>query len=132
VPDVPNWDVGLVLRIPIFDWVAWKRVDASAQREAVGRAELERVRQAQTAAVQQAYVAVDAAQRALGALERAVEAARANYAQADARFKGGLATVVELADAESLRTETEIQLALGRFELARQRAILGRLLVEAT
>jgi len=132
VPDVPNWDVGLVLRIPIFDWVTWKRVDASAQREAVGRAELERVRQAQTAAVQQAYVAVDAAQRALGALERAVEAARANYAQADARFKGGLATVVELADAESLRTETEIHLALGRFELARQRAVLGRLLVEAT
>jgi outer membrane protein TolC len=129
---VPNWDVGLVLRIPVFDWVLWKRVDASQQLEGVARAELVRARQVQTAAVQQAYVAADAARRALGALERAVEAARANYAQADARFQGGLATVVELADAEALRTEAEIQLALARFELARQRAILGRLLVEAT
>jgi outer membrane protein len=130
LPDVPNWNVALVLRIPIFDWVTWKRVDASRQREAIRRAELDLVRQAQTASVQRAWVAVDAAQKAIAALEREVEAARANYAQADARFKAGLATIVELADAEALRTTAEIQLALGRFEQARQRAALGRLIVE--
>jgi outer membrane protein len=132
VPDIPNWDVALVLRIPIFDWVTWKRVDASRQREEVRRAELELVRQGQTAAVQRAWVAVDVARKAIPALEREVEAARANAAQADARFRSGLATIVELTDAEALRTSSEIQLALGRFEEARQRARLARLLVEET
>jgi outer membrane protein len=132
VPDVPNWDVALVLRIPIFDWVTWKRVDAARQREAVSRAEVDLVKQGQTAAVQRAWVGVDAARKAITALEREVEAALANSAQADARFRAGLATIVELTDAEALRTNAEIQLALGRFELARQRAILGRLIVEGT
>jgi outer membrane protein TolC len=132
LPDVANWDVALVLRIPIFDWVTWKRVDASRQREAVRRSELELVRQGQTAAVQRAWVGVDAARKAIAALEREVEAAVANSAQADARFRSGLATIVELTDAEALRANAEIQLALGRFDLARQRAVLGRLIVEGT
>lgn len=132
IPDVPNWDVALVLRIPIFDWVTWKRVDASRQREEVRRAELEFVRQGQTASVQRAWVGVDAARKAIAALQREVEAAVANSAQADARFRAGLATIVELTDAEALRTNAEIELALGQFELARQRAILGRLIVEGT
>ena len=55
---------------------------------------------------------------------------RANYAQADARFKAGLGTSVELADAEGLRTEAEIQLVLGEFELARARAAFGRTIAE--
>jgi outer membrane protein TolC len=130
VPDVPNWDVAIVLRVPIFDWVTWKRVDASRQREEVRRAELDLVRQGQTASVQRAWVSVDAARKALVALQREVEAARANAAQADARFRSGLASIVELTDAEALRVDSEIRLALGRFDEARQRAILARLLVE--
>jgi outer membrane protein len=59
-----------------------------------------------------------------------VEAARANYAQAEARFKAGLGTALELADAEYLRTDAEIQLAGGQFELSRARAVLGKLLAE--
>jgi outer membrane protein TolC len=59
-----------------------------------------------------------------------VEAARANYDQADARFKSGLGTSVELADAEALRTEADIQLALGQFDLARARAAFGRAIAE--
>ncbi len=130
VPDIPNWDVALVLRIPIFDWVTWKQVDASRQREEVRRAELDLVRQGQTAAVQRAWVAVDSARKAIVALEREVQASRDNAAQADARFRAGLATIVELTDAEALRVTSEIQLALGRFDEARQRALLARLIVE--
>ena len=65
------------------------------------------------------------AAQALPALVRSREAAQANYAQVEARFKSGLATGIELADAEALRTEAEIQEALGRFEVARTRAALG-------
>jgi len=76
------------------------------------------------------WVAVTLAQGALPALERSLAAAQANYAQADARFGAGLGTSVELADAEALRTHAEIQLALGRFEIARTRAQLARVIAE--
>jgi outer membrane protein TolC len=66
----------------------------------------------------------------LPGLSRAAQAAQANYAQADARFKAGLGTSVELADAEALRTQAEIQLVLGEFELARARAAFGRTIAE--
>ena len=38
----------------------------------------------------------------------------------------GLGTVVELADAESLLTASQMDLAIGEFEVARARAQLGR------
>ena len=50
--------------------------------------------------------------------------------EAEARFKAGLGTALELADAEYLRTEAEIQLAGGQFELSRTRAVLGKLMAE--
>ena len=126
IPSVPNWDVGVVLGWRVFDGTVLARADASRAREQVRRAELDGARQQQIAAVQRAYVAGAVARDAVGALTRAREAAQANYAQVEARFKTGLATGVELADAEGLRTEAEIQEALGRFEVERTRAALGR------
>lgn len=126
VPNVPNWDAGLVLRWNLFDGTVLARERASRAHELERSAEIDEVRQRTIAAVQRAYVDVDVAASAIGALERSAEAARANYAQADARFRQGLGTGVELADAETLRTNAEIELALGRFHLARARAVLGR------
>jgi outer membrane protein TolC len=130
VPDVPNWDVGVVLRFPLYDAVIAARRDALQAKEEARSAEVEVARQQEVAAVQQAYVAVKMAGASLTALERALDAAQRNYEQADARFKGGLGTVVELADAEALRVDADIQLALGRFGLARARAVLGRTMAE--
>ena len=87
--------------------------------------------QQEVAAVQQAYVVLEISQAALRSLGRAVEAAHANYAQAEARFKAGLGTSLELADAETVRTDAEIQLAVGEFDARRARASLSRLLAEA-
>ena len=83
-------------------------------------------RERQIAAIEQGYVSLDVARMAVPGLQRAVEAAaKANHAQADARFRAGLGNGVELADAEALRTDAEIQLALGLFEVARTRAAFG-------
>ena len=130
VPRVPNWSVGLVFSWPLFDPTVNARVDASRARETVRREELAVVRQQEIAAIRQAYASVSVARAALPGLGRAADAARANYAQADARFKAGLGTAVELADAESLRTEAEVQLVLGEFQLARTRATFGRAIIE--
>jgi len=129
-PVVPNWDVGVVLRWPIYDPVVAARRDAAAKREDVARADLAVQAQQETAAVQQGYLAFEVAQAALVGLQRAVEAAQANYAQAEARFKAGLGTSLELADAEAVRTDAEIQLAVGRYETLRARAFLTRLFAE--
>ncbi|HTQ02383.1 MAG TPA: TolC family protein [Polyangiaceae bacterium] len=130
LPDVPNWDAGLVLNVPLFDGVINAREDAARARERVRTEELAAANQREIAAIRRAYVATDVARAALPRLSSAVDAARANYAQAEARFNAGLGTSVELADAEAVRTDAEIQLALGQFELARARARFGRAIAE--
>ena len=130
IPNVPNWDAGLVLSWPLLDPTASARARASRAVEQERRDEIDLAHQSVVAGVQQAYLAVDVARQALPSLVHELEAARANYAQADARFKAGLGTSVELADAEALRTDAEIRLALGTFELAKARAAFGRAIAE--
>jgi outer membrane protein TolC len=130
VPSVPNWEVGLILSWPLFDRTVLSRRDASAARAEADRATLQSALQRLSASVQQAVLDLHASREAVPALESAERAARDNQAQADARFHAGLGTSVELADAESLLTDAQIQLAVGRFSLARAGARLGRLLSE--
>lgn len=131
VPNVPNWQVAIVLTWPLFDGSLWARGHASEQLETVRREEAAVVQQQLVAQVDTAYVAVIVAREALPHFQASVEAARANYAQADARFRSGLATSVELADAASLWVEAETGQALAEFELARSRAVFGRAIAEA-
>ena len=79
-------------------------------------------------AVARAYLDLDGALRVLPGLQAAVDAARANQAQADARFRAGLGTIVELADAEALLTSSQLERAVGHFAVARARATLGRVM----
>jgi outer membrane protein len=130
IPDVPNWDMGLLLTWPLFDGTIAARRTAASAEERVRRDEVDVARQQEVAQVREAYVHVHVARSELGALDDAVVAGRANYAQADARFRAGIGNAVELADAEALRTDAEIQLALGQFEFARARAAFGRTIAE--
>jgi outer membrane protein len=130
LPDVPNWDVGLVLSWTVFDGVTIASRNASRVAESVRREEIALYREREVAAVTQGYVKVSVARDAVPALQDAVRGALANYAQADARFRSGLGNAVELADAEDLRTTAEVQLALGLFAVARARAIFGRAIAE--
>jgi outer membrane protein len=129
-PDVPNWNAALVLSWPLLDPTINARQRASRAAEEVRRAQIDSVRQQVVAAVERAYVGVVVARDALPSLQHELEAARANYAQADARFKAGLGTSVELADAEALRIDAEIRLAIGTFDLAKARAAFGRAVAE--
>jgi outer membrane protein len=130
IPSVPNWDVGLVLSWPLFDAAVLSRRNASQAREQADRAVLQSALQSLSAAVQQAVLELRAARDAIPALESAERAALENQAQAEARFRAGLGTSVELADAESLLTDAQIQLAVGRFSLSRAGARLSRVLAE--
>jgi outer membrane protein len=130
LPDIPNWDVGLVFSWPLYDGTIAARRDAARSVEQVRHDEVDVAVEQQVANVRKAWVAVQVARSALVALENTVVAARANYDQADARFRAGIGNAVELADAEAVRTDAEIQYALGKFEVARARAAFGRAVAE--
>lgn len=127
-PSVPNWDVGVVLSAPIFDGILLARRFQNRAMEDVLVHELSATKRQLLAEIQRAYTSFRIAQAAKPALMSASEAAKKNYEQASARFKAGLGTSVELADAEALRTDAEIQLAVGRFDVARARAALLRVM----
>jgi outer membrane protein len=130
LPGVPNWQLALVISWPLFDGTLWARGRASEQMETVRREEAAVVRQQVVAGVNNAYVTVVVAREALPRIQTAVNAAQANYAQAEARFRGGLGTSTELADAAALLVEAQTGLVLGEFDLARARAAFGRSIAE--
>ena len=129
-PSVPNYAAGVSLLVPLWDTRTDAREKASRAREEEQRLRLEEVRQDVVAEVRGTYTAFDVAKAVLPSLDKAVDAARANQEQAEARFKAGLGTSVELAEAEALLAEAEIRKALGEFDVARARAALGRALAE--
>lgn len=130
LPGVANWDAMLVISWPVFDRAVDVRAETSRRLERVRAAEVEIARERLRGRAAQAWAELQVADRALPALARSLGAARANQAQADARFQNGLATAVELADAEALLADAEIQLAIGQFQRARARARLARIIAE--
>jgi len=130
LPTIPNWDVGLVFSWPIYDGTVVARARAADATAQALREEVAALKETLTAEVERAYIAVQVARDALPGLQQQLDAAVANYAQADARFQAGLGTAVELADAEALRADADIQLARGKFDLAKSRAALGRAIAE--
>ncbi len=128
IPSVPNYDAGLILAWPFYEPTVDAAASASRQREWAYDAQIAAAKQKALAAAQQFYRRTRVAETALEALAQAAEAARANYAQADARFRAGLGTSTELADAEALRLEAEVQEAVGGFELGTARAQLARVM----
>ncbi len=130
LPDVLNYSAGLVLEWPIYRGVTSAQAEASRRREQALLAEVDVARQAATTRAEQAYRSFEETSVALDALARAADAAKANHEQAEARFKSGLGTSTELADAETLRIDAEIQLAIGHFQVAVARAVLTRVMSE--
>jgi outer membrane protein len=130
LPTVPNWDAGLLLTWPLFDGVVAARRDAAVAEEQVRRDEIDVSRLRMVAQVRQTFEQVQVARSAVVAQRNAVVAARANWEQADARFRAGIGNAVELADSEAVRTDAEIELAVGEFDLERARAAFGRAIAE--
>ncbi len=132
LPDVANWHVGLVLSWNVFDGAVLARRSASIAREDAARAELDLTRVSVRFGTERACLELEAAMQALPALSESVDAARANQAQAEARFKAGLGNVVELADAETILTRAQLELAVGGFTVARARTALGHVMGQST
>jgi outer membrane protein len=128
LPQTPNWDVGLVANWSFLDPIDAARARTQLEHATVLEGQLAEAKQAVVSAAQAAWVRSDTSAQAIPRLEQALAAAKENYDQANVRFNQGLGTSVEIADAERLLTDAEVQLAEGQFYFQRSRAQLERVM----
>jgi outer membrane protein TolC len=121
-PNIQNWAVGLTVTFPALELPSL-RARKAAEQAHVGA---EQAREQQIALeirtrVLRAEAALDAAIRIAAQTPVQVDAARAGERQARARYQSGLANLTELADAQRLLTNAEIDDALARLNIWRAR-----------
>ena len=123
-PNVQNYALGFSVAFPVLNLPAVRAREAV--QSATIRAQTARARQIATdlrARWNTAVAALDGARRVAANTPAEVAAARAAVQQSTARYRAGLGTVDEVAEAERLLTQSEIDDALAR--LGVWRGLLG-------
>ncbi len=114
-PDTQNYAVGFSVTFPVFDFASIHAREA--EQSATIRAESARYRQITTdltARWNAAVAALDGARKVVANTPVELSSATAANQQANARYQAGLGTIVEVADAQRLLTEAQIDDALAR------------------
>lgn len=123
-PEYQNWVIGFAAYFPIFDFASiHAKKDIEAHNERAETARYRQVMQDLRAGVDRAEALLEGARRIAKNTPIQLEAARQTEQQAAARYKAGLSTVVEVADAERLLTQAEIDDSLAKLNV--WRAYLG-------
>jgi outer membrane protein TolC len=126
-PDTPNWAAGIVLSWPALEVVGVRaRTRADAAQLDFSKAHEEEIAQAVQTDIDDARTILDGARRVAQNTPVALEAARQAEKQATARYKAGLATVVEVAEAQRLLAQAEIDDAVARLSVWDAMLILAR------
>jgi outer membrane protein TolC len=126
-PDIPNWAGGLVISWSLLDIPTLRsRARAADALTAVQQARREETELAIASQLAVASAQLRGAERVAREAAVALESARTAEAQTVARFKTGLTSVVDVADAERLLTQVEIDDAVARLEVHRARLLLAR------
>lgn len=119
-PDVSNWAVGLNVIFPLLDRPAIEaRELAERQRQVVETARYARVIEDLEAQMGRAQTLLDGAQRAAANTPFQLAAAQQTEQQATARYQSGLSGIVEVADAQRLLTQAEIDDAIAKLSVWR-------------
>src|SRR5262249_32129591 len=127
VPDTPNWLAGLCLTWPALELVSIRartRVEAAKVKFAAARKR--EVMQAVQSQIDAARAILEAARREAANTPIAVAAARSAEAQATARYRAGLASVIEVAEAQRILAQAEIDDAVARLGVRRAELLLSR------
>jgi outer membrane protein TolC len=120
-PGRGNWVAGLTILFPdVFDFKALsakKQIAEANQRSE--QAHYQQTLQDLTGQIQAARDQLKAAQRVAQETPTELNAARQSEIQSRARYEAGLATLVEVADAENLLAQAEMEDAIARLNLWR-------------
>jgi outer membrane protein len=113
--DRSNWATGFTITFPAFDIFpirAQKQIESANER--TERALYQQTVDDLTSQLQQAQAALDGARRVAENTPIELQAARDAEMQARARYEAGLATIVEIAEAQGLLVQAETDDALAR------------------
>ncbi len=123
-PNIQNWGIGMSVVFPVFDIAAIrarKRIEAHNERNEAAR--YDQILQDLTGQMEKARATLAGARRIAQNTPIELEAARLSEQQANARYRAGLGNIVELAEAERILTQAEIDDSLAK--LGVWRALLG-------
>jgi outer membrane protein len=114
-PDRSNWAVGVSVTFPIFDIFAIrsrKAIESANERAEVAR--YDQTLQDLTGQLRKAEASLEGARNVAENTPQELDAARTTETQVRARYEAGLATLVDVADAQSLLVQSETDDALAR------------------
>ena len=123
-PNIQNWGVGFSVYFPALDFAATKarrRIEFFSERRESAR--YEQVVRDLNSQMEKARIALSGARRIAQNTPAELEAARTGAQQASARYKSGLGTIAEVAEAQRILTQAEADDAIAR--LGVWRALLG-------
>jgi outer membrane protein TolC len=114
-PSEGNWAVGFNVRFPLFDYKQTRiRRQIEQHHEETERARHDRLLQELQGQQARARIAIDAARRIAENTPVELDAARTLEGQAQARYRAGLGTVIEVAEAQRLLRQAEVENSLAR------------------
>lgn len=125
-PTIHNWAAGLSIQLNLSQWFSIrqnKKIELANERRQEALYDL--TMQTLTGQVQQALASVNGARRVAQNTPIELAAARQSEAQARARFQAGVGTIVDVAEAQSLLVQAEIDDSLARLSIWRALAELA-------
>jgi outer membrane protein len=123
-PNTGNWALGMTVTLPLFDLPSIRaKKEIQLHREKSETAQYERILQDLQGQLEQAQAQYRGARRVAEDTPIQLDAARMAEQQATARYNSGLGNIVEVAEAQRLLTQAEIDDSLAR--LAVWRAMLS-------
>lgn len=123
-PNIQNWALGFTVLFPIFDLPSIRaKKEIEVRKEKVEQAKYDLVLRELGGQLERARAALMGAQRLSVNMPIQMKAAREGKEQALARYQAGLSTILEVADAERVLAQTEIDAGLVNLNI--WRAILN-------
>jgi outer membrane protein TolC len=114
-PDRANWATGVTVTFPVFDIFSIKsRKEVEAASERAEQARYDQTLQDLTGQLRKAQASLEGARKVAENTPLELDAARTTETQERARYQAGLATLVDVSDAQSLLVQAETDDALAR------------------
>jgi outer membrane protein TolC len=126
-PDIPNWAAGAILTWPLLDVPTIRaRARAASATRAAAESSRDDAYLAIAGQLSRAQATLDGTERIAQQTDTTLAAAKAAEEQAVSRYQTGLSPVTEVADAERLLAQAELEGAVARLEIQRALLLLAR------
>lgn len=126
-PTVPNWAIALNVVVPLTGLLMTRtQLDAALAGERLAKAQYGETALQVESDLRRAQAVLNEARRIAGNAPIELAAARATWSQNNARYRAGLMTVLDVADAQQLLTQAEVDNAVARVNVWRAMLLVSR------